>query len=197
MWWRSLLSKEPSAEPTVKEINRLREHYARMPDGQVDQARARRRSCPRSLRCDRGHRGARARPADVRRADRRRARAGRRKDRRNADGRRQDAGGGARDRVAGPRATGRARAHGQRLPRAARCRLDARRSTSAWDCPSRRSMQAMDAGRAAGGLRARHHLRDGERSRFRLPARRPRDGSRPSGSTVRSRRRSSTKPTRS
>ncbi len=38
MWWRSLLSKEPSAVPTVKEINRLREHYARMPDGQVDQA---------------------------------------------------------------------------------------------------------------------------------------------------------------
>ena len=36
--WRSLFSETPSAAPTVVEINRLRETYSPLPDAQLDQA---------------------------------------------------------------------------------------------------------------------------------------------------------------
>ena len=165
-----------------------RDRRARCGDGHPDRAgaarsrraRARRRggrpaaggAASRALRA-----GSRAvapppRHAALRRADRRRSRHGRGRDRRDADRRGQDAGGGdagGAQRAGRPR---RPRPHLQRLPGAARRRVDGAGLSGARALRGVRAAGHGACGPAA-GLSRGCDLRDGEGGGLRLPARSP------------------------
>ena len=112
----------------------------------------------------------RAQHAALRRAAHRRLRAAHRPHRRDEDGRRQDAG---RDAAGLPQRAGRPgrpRGHGQRLPGAPRLGVDGQ------DLPlprhdGRRHPARSQRPGTPGRVRLRHHLRDQQRVRLRLPAR--------------------------
>ena len=158
-WWRSMFPARPAAPPEIDEVRRLRDELARLDDEALKRTARRATALPEVIARYGRRRLARARPADVRRPARGRARAGARTDRRDADGRGQDAGGGARGRLVRALGRRRARAHRQRLPRAARRGMDGRHLRLAR--PVGRRRPAGDGRRRpASGLRARHHLRD-------------------------------------
>ena len=149
----------------------------------------------RALRAGARRRPPRARPASVRRAGGGGPRARPWRRGRDADGRGQDSHGHHAGGAAGARRPRRARADVQRLPGAPRRRVDGT------DLPAARPVGRR---RAAGHgrrepparLRRRRHLRHGQGSRLRPPAR-PAGGRAPATSCiVRGRSRSWTKPTR-
>ncbi len=129
-----------------------------------------RRPAGRGLR--HGARGlqADARPAPLRRPADGRHGAASGQDRRDEDRRRQDAGRDAAGLPQRARGQGRARGHRQRLPGAPRRRLDG--ADLRVPRPLGRLHRARPGrGRAQAGLWRRHHLRDQQRVRLRLPAR--------------------------
>ena len=137
-----------------------------------------------------------ARPAPLRRPADRRHRAPPRRDRRDEDRRGQDAGRDARGLSQRARGQGRPRRHRQRLSRPPRRRLDGA------DLPlprhdGRGDRAQPDRPGAARRLQLRHHLRDQQRARLRLPARQHEIFARRRWSSGRSISRSSTRWTRS
>ncbi len=166
---------------TVRKINALearglravRRGAARQDRG-VPAARGRRRvarrAAARSLR--RGARGrqAGARHAPLRRPARRRHGAAQRQDRRDAHRRGQDPGRHAARLPQRAVGQGRARHHGERLPRQPRCRVDGPHLRLP-RADHRLQPVAHVARPEAGRLRRRHHLRHQQRVRLRLPAR--------------------------
>ena len=91
---------------------------------------------------------------------------------------------------------GRARGHGQRIPGAARRRLDGP-DLQVPRPVRRRDQEPAGLGREARRLRLRHHLRHQQRVRLRLPARQPGVPARGPGAAPASPTRSSTRSTRS
>ena len=151
--------------PTTSCAAKTAEFKQRVANGEtLDDAAA------RGLRRRARGRQAHAADAPLRRAADRRHGAAQRQDRRDAHRRRQDAGRDAAGLPERARRQGRPRRHGQRLPRAARRRLDG--PALPLPRPHRRRQPVADgARRQAGRVRRRHHLRHQQRVRLRLPAR--------------------------
>ena len=167
--------------PLVDRINRLEVECAKLGDAalrgktaefreRLEPRRAARRSAARGVRA--GARGgqAHARPAPLRRAADRRRDPAPRQHRRDEDGRGQDAGRHAAGLSERAHRARRAHRHRERLPGAARRRVDGR-GPPLPRALGRRDRARSDGSAAPRGLRLRHHLRHQQRARLRLPAR--------------------------
>ncbi len=168
-------------QPTVDAISALEPKYQAMTDAELKEQTAKfrkRLAGGRDARRPAGRglcRLPRGRPplpghAALRRAIDGRHRAAPRQHRRNGHRRRQDAGGHAAGLPQRPGRQGRPRGHGQRLPGPPRHGMDGPALHVAGP-DGRRDPEPHGDGRAAEGLRLRHHLRHEQRVRLRLPPR--------------------------
>ena len=171
---RSYSPRSTRSTPWSRNSRRMTDERAARADGRVSQAAGRRRNArrPAGRGLCRLPRGGPPRPghAPLRRAADGRHGPARRQHRRNGHRRRQDAGGHAAGLSQRPGGQGRPRRHGQRLPGPPRHGMDG--PALHGPGPDRRHHPKRHGdGRAAEGLRLRHHLRHEQRVRLRLPAR--------------------------
>ena len=161
---------EAAGEPTVDDVNRFRAEYLRLGEEDLKTASRDATSLPEVIAVT-AVVAARVLGLDMFDVQVRGALAlAARPDRRDADRRGQDAGGRAGGRLVRALGRRRPRPHRQRLPRAARRRLDAR-DLRVVRPVGRRDPARHGAAGAPGGVPLRRDLRDGERGGLRLPAR--------------------------